>query len=280
MNDILYYLFGTVQGVFILIAAGILIELLLALLYLLFIMIHKPDIKAEIHAMNKAFKEDKKRLEAEKKQADAEIKRNSKEISEEEEKARRFETEAELMREELVRQGLREEEAKEISGMTLEQLFKLKEKERKDMSPFFIINAVTRKLLIDSEFERRKDVDDFKVPVNKTRNFGVSDVEKYLTSLNEATHVSSKGKSADTYKVSDKSFALLYDLGDGKFRLTLKCGAYFGQRLTQLYPEFFQKAKFPYGMIWFSIDNLTGGCSFELIQLLGYISYNIAKAGY
>lgn len=272
--------FSVPQWIFIGILVAGFVVLLCVLLYFLYVILFKPDLKAEIDAMDDVFKEEKKRIKAEKKYADAERKRSAKGIDEETEKARKAEAEAELMRLELMQQGLREEYAREVAGMTLEQLFALKLKESQDMSADFIINAITRRVLIDSEFERRADVDDFKVPLNKTLEFGIADIQSYLSSLSEVAHEGAKGKTADAFKVMGKSFALLYNLGDGKFKLTVKCGPYYGQRLTQLYPEYFGKAKFPYGMIWFSMNSVYGECSLELVKLLGYISYNIAKAGY
>lgn len=270
----------TVQWIFLGIAALGAVALLCVFVYFIYLMVAKPELKAEIGAMEKLFKEERKRIAAEKEYAKAEIKRSSKVIDEKAEKARKLELETEQMRRELMQQGIREEEAKEIANMTLDQLFALKDKERKDVSGDFVINAVTRKILIDSTFEQRQDVQDFKVPEAKTLDFAPAEVEKYLLSLFEVTHTAPKGKSAATFKILGKTFALLYDLGDGKFKLTVKCGPYYGQRLSQLYPEFFRKATFPYGMIWFNMDNLTGGCSFELVRLLVGISYNIAKAGY
>jgi predicted DNA-binding protein (MmcQ/YjbR family) len=280
MNNLILSVFTPVQWVFIGIFAAILLALLILLLYFLYVMIFKPDLKADINAMDAEFKEDKKRLVAEKKLAEAEIKRSAKGIDEKAERARQLESEAELMRKELMLQGVREDQAREIAIMTLSQLFELKNKEMKDVSADFMINTVARRVLIDSEFERRDDVADFKVPVNKTTGFTVKDIETYLLALPEVVYSEAKGKTADTFKVLGKSFVLLYDLNDGKFKLTVKCGPYYGQRLAQLYPESFGKAKFPYGMIWFTLDNTYGSYSFELVKLLIDISYNIAKAGY
>jgi len=277
---------------------------------MLYLLVFKPDLKAEINSMDALFREEKKRIIAENKEAQAEIKRSAKEIDAQAKRAQKSENEYELMRSELMQQGLREDEAKEVAGMTLQQLFDLKIKEMNDVSADFIINAITRRVLIDSEFEHRADVKDFKVPVNLTTKFTAKDVEKYLMSLDEVTLGQTKKKPAaakkktasakassdtvnikvdrqeekkpasETYKVGGKSFALLAAKDGGKFKLTVKCGPYYGQRLSQLYPDFFGKAKFPYGMIWFAVEKSDEDCSFELVKLLISISYYIAKAGY
>lgn len=268
----------TAQWIILGIAAGIAVILLAILIYLLCILIFKPDIKAEVHAMDKTFKLEKKYADTEKRHIEAEIKVVAKGLNEKATKAQRMEFEVEQLRKELMKQGLVESHAKAVSDMTLEQLIRLKESDGKDLSGDFIINAIARKTLIDGEFQQRTDVVDFKVPLNITKNYGTADVEKLLTSFPSVSIAQEEGKNVFTYKTQGKTFALLSRLKeDGKFKLTLKCGPFYGQRLTQLYPESFQKAKFPHGMIWFTIDN---GASLELVKLLVLISFNIAKAGY
>lgn len=262
------------------VAVFVTVVLFAVLFYNIYRMVAKPELKYEIATMEKAFKQERKRIIAEKENAKAEIRRSEKAAN-----IKPIDLETERMRRELMQQGLHEEKAKEIADMTLENLLTLKEREREDLSGDFIINAVTRKVLIDSEFEQREDIEDFKVPVNQAAECTAEEVEHYFISLSDVTQIPAKGKTADTYKVSGKAFALLNNLGEGKFRLTIKCGPFYGQRLCQLYPEFFRESVFPYGMIWFSADNLSNGsdagrCSLELVKLLGLISYNIAKAGY
>lgn len=252
---------------------------LLVFCYFIYLLVYKPELKAEIAAKARMFKEEQKRIKLENERNMAEIKRSAKEIDEKAKRTSLLEDEIAKMRDELIAQGVEEERAREISNMTLSQLQRLKSKEMTDVSGAFIINAITRKVLIDSEFERRTDIEDFKVPVNKTTAVSLDTVQTYLSSFTDATHSGGAGKTAATYKTDDKSFILLTNHGGGKFKLTVKCGSYYGLRLAGLYPEFVRKAKFPYGMIWFELEN-TGECSFELIKLLITISYNIAKAGY
>ncbi|MCL2817864.1 MAG: hypothetical protein FWD39_05725 [Clostridiales bacterium] len=279
MNNLLNF-FTTPQLVILGIAAAAFVVLLGLLLYFLYVLIFKPDIKAEIRAMDELFKVERKSIEAEKEFNEAELKRSAKQIDEKAKRTQKLESENERMQIELMEQGIQEELAAEIAEMTLEQLFDLKNKEERDVSDAFIINAITRKVLIDSNFEKRADVEDFKVPLNKTPAV-TGELEKYILSLNDVAHShEDDGKRLTSYKIYKKAFALISHQEDGKFKLTLKCGPFYGQRLTQLYPEFFGRAKFPYGMIWFTADNIEDGCSMELMKLVVYISYTIAKAGY
>lgn len=263
---------------FIILAVGV-IFFLLVLSYFIHLMVYKPELRAELANKRKLFKEEKRRIKAENESSIAEIKRSALEIAEKRRKALELESETAKMHDELIEQGFEEERAKKIADMTLTQLQTLKDKELTDVSDAFIINAITRKVLIESEFEKRKDLEDLKVPINKTKPVTVEMVEQYLTSLLEVTHKGGKGKTAAAYSTGGLVIALLYNQGDGKFKMTFKCGSYYGQRLSMLYPDFVDKAKFPDEIIWFEIKN-TGDCSMELIKLLIDMSYNIAKAGY
>lgn len=261
------------------IAAFGVVFFLLVFFYFIYILIYKPELKAEIAAKARQFREEAKRIKAENQRNIAEIKRSGKEIDEKNKKTTLLEDEIAKMRAELMQDGIEEERAREISNMTIAQLLTLKNKEMTDVSPAFIINAITRKVLIDSEFERRTDVEDFKVPLNKTTGVTFETVEKLLSSLIEVAKKEGTGKRAAVYKIGGRSIAFLYNQGDGNFMLTVKCGSYYGLRLEGLYPEFVKKAKYPYGMIYFDLKN-KGECSMEIIKLLVEISYNIAKAGF
>ncbi|MCL2522534.1 MAG: hypothetical protein FWE36_06710 [Erysipelotrichales bacterium] len=276
INFNLFSVFGPIQWTIIIILIVVMIALLASFIYFLYLIIFKPDVSSELSTMEKIFKEEKKRLLSEKRMTEEEIRRHMKDMDNKEERVRKLETEAELMHEELLKQGLKEEEAKRVADMSLEELVVLKNEEMKDVSGDFVINAITRKILIDKEFEVRDDVRDFKVPLAKTTGDIFNRLEPLLQSLTDIEYTEAKGKAGATYKVSGKSFAILYNLGEGNYKLTIKCGPFYGQRLTALY-KFFEKAKFPYGMLWFSMNN---GGSLELAELLIAISYNIAKAGY
>ena len=279
--------FTVTEWVILAIVAAIAAALLCALVYFVCVMIFKPDLKAEIRAMSRNLVADKARSEAENRLAEEEIKRSAAEIAEKSERAAEIEAETELMRAELMRQGVVEEQARQIAAMTLDELFVLKGKEKRDVSADFIINAITRRVLIDAEFERRADVTAFKVPANK-EPADADGVESYIAGLPDAVCANKEGKKTGACKVLGKTFAMLSKKEDGSFKLAVKCGPYYGQCLAGLYPGFFGKADFPYGMIWFKIQSTNDKaqstnkevCSFELVKLLLYISYNIAKAGY
>lgn len=247
--------------------------------YFVYLLVYKPELKAEIAAKAKQFKQEARRLKAENERNLAELKRSGKEIDQKNKKTTRLEEEIAKMQAELMQQGIEEERAKEISAMSLVQLQALKSKEMTDVSGAFIVNAITRKVLIDHDFERRTDIEDFKVPMNKTTGITTEAVENLLSSLIDVTREGGKGKRAAVYKTVGRSVAFLYDQGDGKFKLTVKCGSYYGLRLSGLYPEFVEKATYPYGMTWFNVTS-ADGCSLELIKLLVDISYQIAKAGF
>lgn len=263
-----------ILGIFVI---GIVI-LLVALIYLLYIMIYKPEIKAELRMVAKQFNEQKKLIVAGTEKERAQIRRSLKEIEEKERTAMKFNTENEILQMELMLQGMKAEDAKHIAGMTLEELLTLKDQEKKDLSGHYIINAITRKVLIDSEFVRRKDVEGFKVPANLTTEFAAEDVENCIKSLYEITHEHNARTKMDIYNIMGKAFAMFTRRENG-FWLKIKCGTYYGQRLTQLYPQFFAKARFPSSMLWFDVLG-KDGCSLELVRLLIKISYNVAKAGY
>jgi len=286
MFDFLWEALNDTQIIILGIALAIAVILFLVFVYVLLLRAFKPEMKAELHRIAVHFKEEKKQIIADKKHADAEIRKSKKEISAQTERAHTAENEFEQMKKELLEQGLRADDAEKIANMTLEELQELKAKsnegENLGAGSDFIINAVTRKvLMIDTDFERRSDIKHFKVPVNITKEFKSADVKKYIELMSDV-----KFDKDGVYKVrgkafsKGKSFAMLTGSGK-KFKLTLKCGPNYGQLLTTLYPDFFGKAKFPYGMLWFSADkDADNDCSFELIKVLIAISYNIAKAGY
>ena len=268
------------QTILLLVIAGIFVVILIVMIYFFYVLVRKPHLRNEIYAKDREYKEEKKRLAAEKKAAEREIAKSSKEMDEKTKNAKKTESEADKMKNELLKQGIKEEEANKMAQMTLIQLMALKKKEATDVSSDFIINAITRRVLIDSTFKAREDVEDFKVPVDVTFEFKIEEVIKLLAKLPDVEISGAGGKKGATYKVLGKTFGILYDLEDNKFRLTLKNGPYYANRLLFLYNNYFEKSKFPYGMLWFSVNNLSKECSLELVKLLITISYNIAKAGY
>ena len=278
MTGLLCAVFSNLQLIIVLILAFFLLVIACIFFYYIYLLVFKPNLRAEINERSRSFALEKKQILQEKKHAEKELLRSEKRIDEKTKKANEDKRQAEQMKQELIAQGIKEAEANKMIVMTLPELLMLKRLEASDLSADFIINAITRRVLIDFKFESRNDVSDFKVPVNITTDFTVGALKSYILSLPDTISFGKGGKSATTFKIGGKAFALLYDNGDA-FKLTIKTGPYYGNRLSQLYPSFFEKAKFPYGMLWFSVAK-ADDCSLELLKLMTSISYNIAKAGY
>lgn len=251
---------------------------LLVFCYFIYKLVYKPDLKAVIANKAGSYKNEAKNIKSEN-QWNQSGNRGANEVDKKAGRMTLPGDESAKMRAELMYQGIEEERAIEISNMTISQLQTLKNGEMIDASGAYIINAITRRLLIDTEFERRTDVEDFKVPINKTTYVAHETVEKYLSELLEAEIAGDPEKSPAIYKIDGKTIALLYNLGGGKFQMKFKCGPLYGFLLNGLYPEFIEKSAFPHEMMWFILEN-KGVYSFELIKLLIDISYTIAKAGF
>ena len=278
MTRLICAVFSNLQLIIVLILAFFLLVIAGVFLYYIYLLVFKPDLRAEINERSRSFALEKKQILQEKKNAEKELLRSEKRIDEKTRKANEDKRQAEQMKQELIAQGIKEDEANKMIVMTLPELLKLKRLEASDLSADFIINAITRRVLIDFKFESREDVIDFKVPVNITQDFTTAALKSYILSLPDVVSFGKGGKTATTFKIDGKAFALLYDYGDS-FKLTVKNGPYYGNRLVQLYSSFVEKAKFPYGMLWFSVSK-ADDCSLELLKLVTSISYNIAKAGY
>ena len=270
--------FNAVQYVFAAILTLAILVLFVVLLWLWYRKRFKSYAKAEIAAAERDFREERARLLHEKKKTEGELAQSEKEMDKRSLQAKQAQEEAEQLRRDLVELGLQENDAKRYASMTLAELLDLKGKEKKDLSSDFIINAITRNVLMESKLSERADVE-FKVPENITMRYTVEAVRRIVANMPDAEHITNPRN--ESCKIEGKAFVMLYDLHDGQFKLTLKCGAYYANRLKGLYPQCFQKAAFPGGLLWHTVTNTNGTqCSLELVQLLTEISYNISKAGY
>ena len=268
--------FNVLQHIFAGIMTLAIVAIIGVLIWLWYRRTFKSYAKEEIAIIEADYRQERDALLRDKTRITAELTQSEKEIDARAAQAKQAQEEAEQLRKDLMELGIREDEAKRYAEMTLTQLMDIKTKERKALSDDFIINAITRRMLIEGTFERRDDVA-FIVPANTTMEYKESDVREYIMSKDDAA-LNSNARN-DVYKIGGKSFIMFYRLPENKFKITLKCGIYYANRLCKLYAQIFSKATFPSGLLWYNVNN-EKGCSFELIKLLVDISYNTAKAGY
>ncbi|MCL2522495.1 MAG: MmcQ/YjbR family DNA-binding protein [Erysipelotrichales bacterium] len=144
-----------------------------------------------------------------------------------------------------------------------------------------VVNKVTEETLSKSILAVDPAYKDCKVPLAKTNTFTIADIDNYISDKKNIEKVSASGKKPTSFKVKGgKSFCLLFDLGDGKYKVTLKCGPAYGAKLCEYFKDLVTVSKFPYGIIWFSVSNETKQPSLELIKQMVDISYEIAKIGH
>jgi len=142
------------------------------------------------------------------------------------------------------------------------------------------VNKSTEKTILESKLQMDNLYKDIKVPLVTTKEYSINDIDTYLMLKKDIFKKQATGKKPTSYKINGKSFALLNDLGDNKFKLTIKCGPAYGTKLSEYFKDTVSPSTFPYGFIWFSVSNEKKHSSFELIKLLIDISYAIAKIGY
>jgi len=143
------------------------------------------------------------------------------------------------------------------------------------------INKVTEETLHRSILEMDAKYNDCKIPLGKSFDFSIDEIDQYIASKKNFEKVEASGKKPTSYKIKDgKSFTLLIDLGNGKYKITLKCGPAYGAKLMEHFKDAVSVSKFPYGFIWFSVSNEIKEPSLELIKQLIDISYEIAKIGH
>jgi len=142
------------------------------------------------------------------------------------------------------------------------------------------VNKLTEETLTNSTFKMDPFYKDCKIPLTVTKEFSIEEIDQYICNKKNITKVEASGKKPTSFKVKGgKSFALLFDLGNGKYKITIKCGPAYGAKLVEYFKDTVIVSKFPYGIIWFTITNENKDASLELIKQLIDISYGIAKIG-
>ncbi|MCL2522039.1 MAG: MmcQ/YjbR family DNA-binding protein [Erysipelotrichales bacterium] len=143
------------------------------------------------------------------------------------------------------------------------------------------VNKSTEKTLNGSALVMDAFYKECKIPLTVTKEFSIEDIDQYICNKKNITKVEASGKKPTSFKIKGgKSFALLFDLGDGKYKLTFKCGPAYGAKLVEYFKDTVYVSKFPYGIIWFTISNENKNTSLELIKQVIDISYEIAKIGH
>ncbi|MCL2521848.1 MAG: MmcQ/YjbR family DNA-binding protein [Erysipelotrichales bacterium] len=143
------------------------------------------------------------------------------------------------------------------------------------------INKVTAETLNKSVFAMDAAYKDCKIPLAENNEYILTDIDRYISSKINIIKTEATGKKPTSYKIKGKkSFALLIDLGNGRFKLTVKCGPAYGVKLLEYFKNIVEQSKFPYGVIWFTVSNEVKQPSLELIKQMIDISYEIAKIGY
>ena len=143
------------------------------------------------------------------------------------------------------------------------------------------INKATEDTLNKSKLSMDPLYLDLKVPLAENNEYIIADINRYITNKINVIKNTKEGMRPTSYKVKGKkAFALLADVKDGNFKLTLKCGPAYGAKLCEIFPDTVTQAKFPYGLIWFTVINEKKQPSLELIKQMIDISYEIAKIGF
>jgi len=143
------------------------------------------------------------------------------------------------------------------------------------------INKVTEEVLNKSAYAMNASYTDCKIPASENLEYSLIDIDRYITNKINIIKTEASGKKPTSYKIrGKKSFALLIDLGEGKFKITLKCGPAYGARLKEYFKDVVTQSKFPYGFLWFTVSNEVDQPSLELIKQMVDISYELAKIGY
>ena len=260
--------------------AGIVTLFLIAslIIFIIFLikLIKKTEAEKEREKAEEKYKEKIKEIEKERRELERALKKAEKVSDNASSRLEKEQAEMNQMEQELIATGLDAEEAKKYASMSLLQLLKLKNKDNTNIPGDFIVNAITRRITFDYNGEVREDLD-FIVPIAKTKNFSLADIEKCIQSFEGIEKF--ENKNGTTYKMEGKSFVMVNAKENHKYRLTLKVGNHYADKLRAVLPETIIKAKFPAGLFWYNVEN-DEECSLEIAKLLIEISYNIAKAGY
>ena len=111
-----------------------------------------------------------------------------------------------------------------------------------------------------------------------TMDYTIEDIIAYIMSLPKVQHTPSMRTAV--YKIKGKTFAMFSNQKiQGRYKLAVKCDPYYAEKLSELYPKNYYKAKFPKGERWYTVED-NNDCALEVAKLLIEISYNIAKAGF
>ena len=268
--------FSTAQYIF----AGIITVAMIVLLVMFAVVLYKLFSKSEAakdrertelryNRRTKEYEREKKELERKLQKAETAAEKQARRVE-------RDRAEAEQMERELMASGIAQEDAKQYAAMTLSQLLLIKDSGNGSVPGDFIVNAITRSVVKDCPYEMRDDLE-FRTPVAITKDFNTTALRDYMCAFEDTER--SGGSRGEVFKINGKSFAMFNTRAGEKFRITVKVGNHYADKLRVAFPETISKAKFPAGLFWYSVENETE-CSLELAKLMVEISYNIAKAGY
>jgi hypothetical protein len=221
----------------------------------------------------------RKTLEVEKAHSKAELDESRKELAEKEAAAAEAETKAAKARAELLEQERKIRILLETAEMSKKELSEYQKREGTNVSEDIAVNALTDKAIAESGLETDSRYTDVKLPLGRTFAFTAQDVAVYISKKPNIAFTEGTGLKPANFKVGDKTLALVYALPGGKVRVTFKCGPAYGAKLSSTLKNV-STAKFPYGLLWFTVSNETAPCSLELIQQVIDISYKIARLGY
>lgn len=168
----------------------------------------------------------------------------------------------------------------ETVEMTKQELAEHQKREGTNIPEDIVVNALTDRMLASSSFEMDATFMDCKLPAEKTLNYTLNDVADYISKKSAITASDSDENKSVNYQIEDNTFAVLFGLPDNKIRLTFKCGPSYGAKLCKHLKYNVSKAKFPSGLLWFTVDNETVPCALERIKQMIDISYRIAGLGY
>ena len=161
--------------------------------------------------------------------------------------------------------------------MTKKELDEYQREQKMFVPEDLIINEITNMVLSNSPYEMNESITDCTVVKDVTKTYTDEQVIKYLESKDD---VSSGGSGRyDVYKNVGNTFAMLFTNKETKkLCITLKCGPTYASKIETIYnSKKLCKAKFPYGLLWYTVES---SVSFEMLKQLIDISYSIAGLGY
>ena len=164
------------------------------------------------------------------------------------------------------------------AAMTKAQLEAYQKQENMIVPEDLIINTVTEMALSKSDYEMSHYVADCPIVKDETFSYTSDEIAEYIGAKKDARI--SGTAHCKVFKVEGNTFAMFYPSSEsgGKMRVTLKCGPTYGSKLETVYTAgAVTKAKFPYGLLWYTVDETA---SLEMVKLLVTISYTIATLGY